>query len=78
MVFHFKLEKLYYFIFGCSGPSLLHTGFLQLRQQGLLLVVVCEFRIVGPLLLQSTGSRKQAQQLQHRLYCSMAPGTVPD
>ena len=30
----FKINYLFIFIFGCTGSSLLHTGFLQLRQAG--------------------------------------------
>ena len=35
------LPSFHLFIFGCAGSSLLHVGFLRLRQTGATLVAVC-------------------------------------
>ena len=37
----FKKNPIYLFIFGCTGSSLLHMGFLWLRQSGYSLVLAC-------------------------------------
>lgn len=67
-----KILEIYYnFIFGCSASLLLHTGFLQVGEQGLLVV----FSLQWHFLQQSIGSRCTSFNscstwtLEHRLWC---------
>ena len=57
----FFLPFIYLFYFGCAGSSLLLVGFLQLRQAGATLVAVHGCLVAVTSLLQSMGSRAQAQ-----------------
>ena len=57
----FFLPFIYLFYFGCAGSSLLRVGFLQLRQAGATLVAVHGCLVAVTSLLQSMGSRAQAQ-----------------
>lgn len=57
LFFFFFLFLIMYFIFGCSGSSLLERAFSSYHEQGLLFSVVHGCLIAVAALLQSTGSR---------------------
>ena len=70
------LRFLNLYIFGCPWSSLLHVGFLQLRQAGAMLYVRCSgFLLQWPLLMWSTDSRTlRLQCLQHTVSVVVALG----
>ena len=60
----FSHSALFVFAFGCAGSSLLHVGFLQLRQAGATLGCSAGLLIAGASLVEERSIQVQGLQLE--------------